>query len=178
MVLKFREKVMMAAAGLVLFCLFWMYAVLRPIQNYEQGIDAKLKSDNLKLYEIKQAILGTATNSVDRSSLSQFLARGSQQGEMSRLNKDIEMMATRSGLRIVEIKPQPRVQNAGWFELKVSISFEGSWADVVEFLHQLEQGETPLLVNEMTLETSVSQQTMMRGKLEIERLLVMKSENI
>ncbi|MCB9757586.1 MAG: type 4a pilus biogenesis protein PilO [Candidatus Omnitrophica bacterium] len=177
-VLKSREKVMMVAAGVAVFSLLWTYIIVRPIQNYEHDIDVNLKSKNLKLLEAKKALLETSVNSAVKNFLQKFSAQGSAQEEMSRLIKDIEMVATRSGLRVIEIKPQPRLQNAGWFELKVNISFEGSWDDIVGFLYQLEQDDNPFLVNEMTLEMIVAQQTMVRGKLEIERLFVVKSENL
>lgn len=163
---------MMVAAAVAVFSLLWTYVVLRPIQNYEQEMDANLKSKNLKLLEARKALLETSVNSSVRNSLQIFSAQGSVSEEMSRLIKEIEMIATRSGLRVIEIKPQPRVQNTSWFELKVNILFEGSWEDIVGFLYQLEQDANPLLVNEMTLEMIISQQTMVRGKLEIARLLV------
>ncbi len=177
-VLKNREKAMMVAAGVAVFSLLWMYIVVRPIQNYEHEIEVNLKSKNLKLFQAKKALLEKSANSAVKDSLQRFSPQGSVQEEMSRLIKDTETMATRSGLRVIEIKPQPRLQNAGWFELKVNISFEGSWDDIVGFLYQLEQDAKPLLVNEMTLEMIVAQQTMVRGKLEIERLFVAKSENL
>lgn len=177
-VLKNREKAMMVAAGVAVFSLLWTYIVVRPIQNYEHEIEVNLKSKNLKLFQARKALVEKSKNSAVENSLQKFSAQGSVQEEMSRLIKDTEMMATRSGLRVIEIKPQPHLQNAGWFELKVNISFEGSWDDIVGFLYQLEQDANPLLVNEMTLEMIVTQQTMVRGKLEIERLFVAKSENL
>ena len=176
--LKLRERIMMAAAGVAVFSLVWTYVVVLPIKNYEQEIDASLKSANLKLFEAKKALLETAVNSAVKDSLQRFSAQGSAPEEMSRLIKDIEAMAMRSGLRVIEIKPQPRLQNTGWFELKVNISLEGSWDNIVGFLYQLGQDDNPLLVNEMTLEMIVAQQTMVRGKLEIERLFVVKSGNL
>ncbi len=177
MILKRREKMTAVVAAATLFILFWRYVVLQPIWNYENDLDADLRERNLKLYEAKKILTASSRGRVTKDLLQQFSSGGSPQEDMSRLIKEIETAANGSGLKVIETKPQPVIKNVGWFELKVNISFEGQWGDVVKFLYELENGPRPLLVNEMTLEANLPQQLTIRGRLEIGRLLVTKSSN-
>ena len=175
LVLKPREKVMAGITGLVLFSLGWAYFVVQPVREQQAYLDSQLKAKNLELYEEKKILSGSSAKSAGQDLLKPFLAETSVQEEMSRMIKEIERSATSEGLQVVETKPQPVAQNAGWFELKVNISFEGRFSDVVKFLYQLEQSPKPLLVNEMILEANLPQQMTIHGQLEVRRLLIAKS---
>ncbi len=176
-VLKPREKIIGISAGILLFSAFWLYFVIQPIRDYELDLDADLKAKNLKLYEAKQILGSTSASSSVKEFLKPFFSEALPQEEMLRLIKEIENFAAQEGLQVIETKPQPLLQQADWLELKVNITFEGSWGDVVKFLYQLEQSVKPLLVSEMSLEASLPQSTTIRGRLEIGRLLIINSKD-
>lgn len=178
LVLNQREKVIAFLTGVFLFSVVWTYFVLQPIYNYEMDLDAKLKAKSVKIYEAQKVMALSANNPPKENLLKPFFAEGSPQEEMSRLIKEIETTATGEGLQVIEIKPQPFSQKTDWIELKVNISFDGRLAEVVKFLYKLEQSSKPLWVNEMNLEASMPQQTTIRGRLEIGRLLVSKSAGL
>lgn len=175
-----REKVLWVLTVAVVFLWIWTQFVLRPIFNYGNQLDADLAAKNLKLREAKKILTGTPQQLAAKESLRRFLpeGQGSTQEDMTRMIKDIESAASASGLKVIETKPQPQVKNVGWFELKVSISFEGRWSDVVQFLYQLDSVDKPLLVNEMSLESNVPQQTSIHGRLEIGRLFAIPSQDL
>ncbi len=175
LVLKFREQVIAAIAGLLVFSLAWTYFVIQPICAYQADLDTALKEKSLKLYEAKKVLDGQAAKSSMEFALKKFYSDGLPQEEMSRMIKEIESAAAADGLQVVETKPQPLVQNSGWYELKINIVFEGRWIDIAKFLYQLDGSSKPLLINEITLESTLAQQLTIRGRLEIRRLLITKA---
>ncbi len=174
-ILKPREKAIAIVAGVILSLLIWMYFVLQPIQSFERNLDADLQRKNLKLYEARKILAISPENSLAKDFLKQHASQGAAQEDMSRLIKEIQTAATTAGLKVLEIKSQPLLRNVGWFELNVNISFEGRFSEVVGFLYELDYGTKSFLVNEITLESNSLQQTSIRGRLVIGRLLVEKS---
>jgi Tfp pilus assembly protein PilO len=166
---KQREKVLWIITVTVAFLWAWKLFVLTPISQYRDKLDAELGAKNIKLREARMTL--SATPHSAQESLKRFTSEGSGQEDMARMIKDLEAAAAGSGLRVLETKPQPQTNNVGWFELKVSLVFEGSWSDVVRFMYQLESVDKPLLVNEMSLEANLPQQSSIRGRLEIGRFL-------
>ncbi len=173
--LKPREKIIGILTAIVVVIWAWTFLILRPIGNFEEDLDAEIKEKSLKLYEAKKVLSGASQDFAGPDLRKQFSTEGSAQEDMSQLIKEIETAATGAGLRVSETKPQPLIKNVGWFELKVIISFEGKMSDITRFFYMLENGPKPLLVNEMSLEASTPQQAAIRGRLEIGRLLIMKS---
>ena len=118
---KRREKILAILTGIVVFAWVWTYLVLRPIFDYRDQLDDEIAAKNLKLREAKKILTGSPQNA--KESLKRFVSEGSGQEEMARMIKDIETAAAGTGLRVLETKPQPQVNNVGWFELKVSLIF-------------------------------------------------------
>ncbi|MCB9771461.1 MAG: type 4a pilus biogenesis protein PilO [Candidatus Omnitrophica bacterium] len=171
-VLKQREKVIMVFAGIMVLIFLWIQFILRPIADYNETLNIAIASKSVKLRESKNILDGSSQQLAVKSFLQQFTPKGPVQEDMSRLIKEVESAAINSGLKVQETKPQPLSQNGTWAELKVNLSFEGRWSDVVRFMYQLEKSVQPLFVNEMSLETSLPQQATIRGRFEIGRVLV------
>lgn len=171
-VLKQREKVIMVFAGITILIFLWLQFILRPIANYSETLNIAITSKSVKLRESKNILDGSSQQLAARSFLQQFISKGPVQEDMSRLIKEVETAAIAAGLKVQETKPQPLFQGGKWTELKVNLSFEGRWSDVVHFMYQLEKNVQPLFVNEMSLETSLPQQTTIRGRFEIGRVLI------
>jgi len=168
---KKRTKTLGILAGVVVFTWVWTYLILRPIFEYRDKLDADLSTKNLKFKEAKKILNASPQRLNPKEALKRFISENSSQEDMAKMIKDIEAAAVASGLRVLETKPQPQTNNVGWFELKVSIVFEGNWSDVVRFLYEIESVTKPLFVNEMSLEANLPQQTTVRGRLEIGRIL-------
>ncbi len=178
LVLKPREKVVGVIAALALFSVFWFYSVISPIRDYEIQLDRDLKVKNFELFEAKKVLQASPVGSLSDQALMAFFAEALPQEEMLRLIKEIETAATQENLQVSETKPQPLSQKDNWLELKVIISFEGSIEDTVKFLYRLEQSPKPLLVNSMSLETDMAREALIRGRLEIGRVLILKSKEL
>jgi len=176
--IKQREKLLLVLTIVVVLGWAWKFFVLNPILDYGDKLDAELVVKNLKLREAKKIINSSPQKAATQESFKRFISGGSNQEDMTKMIKDIEAAAAQAGLKVLETKAQPQVKNVGWFELRVSISFEGRWSDVVRFFYQLENVDKPLLVNEMSLEANMPQQTSVRGRFEIGRLLTIASPDL
>lgn len=172
--LKPRERLIAILAGLTVLVLVWMYAVVFPVKNYGDRLDNEIKNTELKLLEAQKLLDESPHNSPLKESLRRFYTEGSPQENMSQLIKEIETAATGAGLQVIETKPDSPVKNGGWFELKVNISFDGKWSDVIRFLYVLDNVPRPLVISEMSFETSLPLQSTVRGRLEIGRLFAQK----
>ena len=174
-ILKPRDRFIAKVILVCIFLFLWMQFVLRPITEFNKKLDRNLAEKNLKLREAKKTIKGTLRQVIAQESLKRFLLQGSVQEEMTRMIKGIESAATKSGLKILETKPQPQIQNVGWLEIRVGIAFEGRWSDIVSFLYHVESGPKLFFVNEITLEANLPQQTTIRGRLDLASIVVLKS---
>lgn len=169
-----REKILFVIVLVVVSLWVWIQFIVHPILNNGAELDAAIAAKNLRLREAKKLLASTAQSEGTETLLKRFSSEGSTQEAMARMIKDIESAAGQSGLKVLETKPQPQINNSGWYELRVSISFEGRWPDAVKFFYELENFAKPLFVNELFLEVSMPQQTTIRGRLDIVRFVTGK----
>ena len=104
--------------------------------------------------------LQVALQSGDQFARGHFLARG---GGFSQILEDLEARASAAGLHPggVTYQLQDQQDQPGWTGVDVTLAVEGSYPDLLRFIHQLEQSDLFWIINGISVSGSVERELRM-----------------
>ena len=168
-----RETLIAAAAlGVILVYLSVQFA-FKPVKAREAWLDGEIVRQ-LKFLKKNNGVLQTEQQMRKQHEgfFAPFSQRNSEEEEMSTLLSQLQSLASQSNLNISEIKPQVSRRKEFYKFLSVTLSLEGSFVDIVGFLQKLQVPTYHLYVDELLLESRVTQKPVVYCRINVSRLLI------
>lgn len=133
-----REKLILAVAIAVLFGLLIDRSIYQPIAKRFERLDQEIQTQerlhrkNLRYVAVHERIMEEHKRYTGDLSVT-----GSDEEETARLLNEVEEITRKSGLSIVNMKPQPSRTLDFVKKYAVEIEIRGEMVDLVQFLHEL-----------------------------------------
>ncbi len=145
-----KEKISISITAMILFLAVVDRLILTPIKDTLGGINRETNITERKL-----------AYSLNNLSQKEFIAReykkyglelkenSSDDEKTASMSSEIENLAKKSRVSLVDIKPQPSRNIDFYEELIIEVNAQGSMADLIGFLHNLH--DSPLLLRTQNL---------------------------
>ncbi len=147
--------------------------VFKPIKLKEAALDEEIRAEIKILNKDLLAVKKEKQLKKDYESLlSPFRQQNSDEEEMSVLLSQMQTLATQTGLRIVDIKPQKNRKTEFCKFLPLSLSLEGYYSDVIRFFYVVQAPPYSLGVDELFLEFKPSQHNVLSCRIDLSRILI------
>jgi len=149
-----RERAFLVTfAVTVAVSVFWQ-GVVRPFQNFMGELDNRIQSREIRLAKYRlwaqMGIQGVPAS----KTFSRTQEPGTAEEKMSALLKDIEKMARKSSVRIMNVRPLPIEKKGSYETLTVEVHSEASLPSLVHFLYDLKNSPQPLRIPRFTATTA------------------------
>ena len=168
-----REKTLVYATA----CVVFFYAVVRlvyiPIVKNLEELDQKIvqqkiqRVTNRNNLAMRDAVLETYSAYAGYA-----LSAGSDEKEVANLLNEIEALARKTGLSLVNVKPKPLTKEKVWKQYPVEIEVETEWASLIKFIHGLYTSKYLLRVKHLRLMPKGKRNTRVRGYLIVNKSVI------
>ena len=168
-----REKKITGVTLALIFIYGGFNFIFKPIKQKEAILDEEIQAE-IKLLN-KDFLAVKKEKQLKReyeNLLVPFRQQNSDEEEMSVLLSQMQTLATQTGLRIVDIKPQKSRKTEFCKFLPLSLSLEGYYSDVIRFLYVVQATPYSLGVDELFLEFKPSQRNVLTCRIDLSRILI------
>ena len=147
-----REKTFVYATALVVFFAAVDRLVYYPIVNHFNELDQEiLKQEeqirkNWRSLAVREAVL-KSYSAYDGYALT----AGSDEEEVANLLNEIEALARKTGLSLINVKPKPLTKEEFWKRYPVEVEVETEWAPLLKFIYGLYSSKFFLRVKHLRL---------------------------
>ncbi len=168
-----REKNLVYATAFIVFFAAVVRLVYYPVVNHFDDLDQEILQQeiqgmtNRKNLAMREAVLKTYS-AYDGYALS----AGSDEKEVANLLSEIEALARKTGLSLVNVKPKPLTKEKVWKQFPVEIEVETEWASLIKFIHGLYTSKYLLRVKHLRLMPKGKRSTRVRGYLIVNKSVI------
>jgi Tfp pilus assembly protein PilO len=133
-----REKTFVYATALIVFFAAVDRLVYYPIVNHFNELDQEiLKQEeqirkNWRSLAVREAVLKSFSAYEGYA-----LTAGSDEEEVANLLNEIEALARKTGLSLINVKPKPLTKEEVWKRYPVEVEVETEWAPLFKFIYEL-----------------------------------------
>lgn len=167
-------KGLFVAAFVFVFLALMDRLVLGPILShmkvYDAEIDAKKETikRNYRILSFRESIMGEYEN------YSQYLDTGekSQEEIIGALLRKIETLAKQHSISILNIRPGDVQENPVFQEYKTSLECEGALADMLTFMHMLEESDYLFQITQYAMVPKSKSGDILKCTMDISRTLI------
>ncbi len=169
-----KEQIGLMIAFSFLILAFLDRVIISPIRNKMKRIDREIKISekqlSMNLRNIKQKdIIEEKYNKYVK-----YLKRsGSDEEEMVRILGEIEVLARKSHIYLVDSKPQTPKRVKFYKQYMVGIEVEGEMSDLITFLHELNTSSQLLRAEKVRLSIKAKKRGVIKGFMLITKVLVL-----
>lgn len=152
-----------------LFCNFLLEPAVKHWRDVNQQVaskEAKLKK-NLKIVSQKEVIEVAFEKYAGYAKM-----EGSEEEEMAVLLSEIERLASRSVVRITDIKPQPIRDMKFYKRFNVECEAEATIGELSAFLYELQNSPQLLKVERLQINTKSTQSSLLKSYILITKVLI------
>ena len=101
--------------------------------------------------------------------LTNFTAKESNEEEMALILNEIEVLARKNFVRIVNMKPRRVVKNDFYRTYYVDLDTEASMRNILKFIRNLKNSKLSLCVEQLTLNSRARDPSILVGKMSVSR---------
>jgi Tfp pilus assembly protein PilO len=168
-----REKIVFAAAGVVVGLFLLERGLVSPLARAWSELDEEVASKEIQLRRelqtLEQRDAALRAEKLYSPSLQQT---GSDEEEMVKLLKDIEVHARQAGVKVRDLRPQPMRKNAYGKVCAVMVTTEASWPPLAAFLHNVETSPRFLRVEKLTVNAKSDSSSVLKAQLLVNKVLL------
>ena len=170
-----REKTIVYAAALVVFFASVDRLVYYPVVNRFKELDQEILL-------LENQVKDNRSNLAERESVLKTysvydgyaLSAGSDEEEVAYLLNEIEVLARKTGLSLVNVKPKPLTKAEYWKKYPVEVEVETEWVPLIKFIHGLYSSKYLLRVKHLRLMPKGRRSTRVKGYLVIDKSVIQK----
>jgi Tfp pilus assembly protein PilO len=133
-----REKTFVYATALIVFFAAVDRLVYYPIVNHFNELDQEIL---MQEEQIRKNWRSLAVREAVLKSFSAYegyaLTAGSDEEEVANLLNEIEALARKTGLSLINVKPKPLTKEEVWKRYPVEVEVETEWAPLFKFIYEL-----------------------------------------
>jgi nucleoside diphosphate kinase len=168
-----REKTIVYVTAVIVFFGLVDRLVYYPIVNRFRELDQEiLLQEKLRITNWRHLAAGGAVRKAYSAYDGYALIAGSDEEEMASLLNEIEGLARKTGLSLVNVKPKPLTKEKVWKQYPVEIEVETEWASLIKFIHGLYTSKYLLRVKHLRLMPKGKRNTRVRGYLIVNKSVI------
>lgn len=170
-----RGKVIVYITAIVIFIGLVDRLVYYPIVNRFKELDQEILLQEKQLRINLRNLAARETVLKAYSAYNGYaLAAGSDEEEVASLLNEIEGLARKTGLSLVNVKPKPLTKKEFWKQYPVEIEVETEWAPLLKFIHGLYSSKYLLRIKHLRLMPTGRRTTRVKGYLIVNKSVIQK----
>lgn len=168
-----REKTFVYATALIVFFAAVDRLVYVPIVNLSDELDREILMQekqikaNWRNLAMREAVLKTFSVYDGYAS-----STGSDEKEVANLLNEIEALARKNGLSLINVKPKPLTKEQYWKRYHVEVEIETEWTPLFKFIYDLYSSKFLLRVKHLRLVPKGRLTTEVKGYLLINKSVI------
>ncbi|MCK9594628.1 MAG: type 4a pilus biogenesis protein PilO [Candidatus Omnitrophica bacterium] len=172
-----RDKMKFYAAGIFVLMALFDRLIIAPISSKLQSLDKQITEKEAAI-KVDLRILGEKERIELESAQyrSFFTKEGSAEEEMSSLMKEVETLANKSTVYLLDMKPGTVKQSATSKEYTVTLNCEGELRRLIEFIYAIETSKKLLKTEKMQISVKSKESDTLKCSLLISKIILLKSE--
>lgn len=172
-----RDKMRFYLAGAFVLAALFDRLIVAPITSKMQSLDKQI-AEKAAAIKVDLRILGEKERIELESTKykSFFTKEGSAEEEMSSLMKEVETLANKSAVYLLDMKPGTVKQSATAKEYTVTLNCEGELKRLIEFMYAIETSKKLLKTEKMQISVKSRESDTLKCSLLISKIILLKSE--
>lgn len=168
-----RERyILWVCVTVVLFSLLYNF-VLEPAVGRWKSLGRELLAQRVKLEKNLRVI---ARKELARQDYERYAAnvrqKGSDEEEMASLLREVETLASASGVHITDIKPRPVKDMEFYKRFVIEVESEAGIRELTRFIYQLQKSQQLLKVQKLRISAKGERTTALKSTMLITRVLI------
>ncbi|MFH1199369.1 MAG: hypothetical protein V1650_04355 [Candidatus Omnitrophota bacterium] len=147
-----KEKLGLAIAAIFILVVFLDRAIIGPINNRVKEINREIHLSEKQLERYVRQVRHKGLISQEYAKYKQQIKKvGTDEEETVRILAEIEALASKLGVRLVNVKPRPCLQIELGKEYSVEVEAEADMGALANFFYQLNASEQLLRIEKLSL---------------------------
>ncbi len=168
-----KERIGLFIAIAFVFLAFLDRLIINPINDKIQQIDREIKITEKQLGQYWRYLIQKEVVSKEHQKYTQFVKKiSSDEEEAAKIFGEIEELARKSAVYLVDMKPQPPRQVDFYREYTVEIKAEGEMESLISFLYQLNNSPQLLCAERLRLNLKERESSLVKASMLITKILI------
>ena len=167
-----RERIIVYILAAIILCALLYNFLIEPLAKKWINLNSEINRTNVKLRKSISLLKDKADIDKEYAQYAEKLKpKESDEQELTSILNELEVLARRSNLKIVSMRPKP-AKDEGYYRIfVVDIETESDMGSLMKFIYDIKNSPQLLKVNRLNLNTKSSQQgTLIRASMIISRI--------
>jgi hypothetical protein len=172
-----RDKLKFYAAGIFVLIALFDRLMIAPISAKLQSLDKQIAEKKAGI-KVDLRILGEKERiELESAKYKSFFTReGTAEEEMSALMKEVETLANKSTVYLLDMKPGAVKDSATFKQYTVTLNCEGELKRLIEFMYAIETSRKLLKTDKLQISLKSRESDTLKCNLSISKIILLKSE--
>jgi Tfp pilus assembly protein PilO len=172
-----QEKMIFLVASIFVIVASVDRFLISPVHSKLQFIDKEIVSKITSIKTQEDILLRKDRIEIEAAKYKGLItSEGSEEEEISSLMKEVETIANKAAVYLLDMKPSNMKEESGYKKYQVILNAEGNFAKIIEFMYNIETSKKLLKIEKLQLSPKSKDSDVLKCNILISKIILTAGE--